>query len=56
MTVSELLAELADHFHDAIDGDDPVESYITTSGKRMPGITVTFKSGSRFWVTAQEIS
>ncbi len=42
--VEELVADMADWFHDQIDGDDPVESCETDGG----WITVTYESGNMF--------
>ena len=51
MTVAELLADLADYFHDCTDGEDVVESYRVQQIHNFEGgIEVKFEDGDAFWI------
>lgn len=57
MTQDAVLLELADYYHDCIDGDDPC-TYVSPveSVDGVPGMQVMFESGRTFWITVEDIT
>ena len=56
MNRDEMIAILADDFHDWTDGDDPVKSYEVTDTYEKQGITVTFEDDTVLWITVQDVT